>query len=76
MRHFVTEAAAKYLTPTVLELAILTALVDVDLAAKRIANLKILNAGQMCLDVNHVFVDPDIHDKFLERLRYGSILFW
>ncbi len=49
-RH-ITAAAAKHLTPTVLELggqgpAIVTESADVDLAAKRIAYAKFLNAGQ------------------------------
>jgi aldehyde dehydrogenase (NAD+) len=49
-RH-ITAAAAKHLTPTVLELggrgpAIVTQSADVDLAAKRIAYAKFLNAGQ------------------------------
>ena len=71
----ITAAAAKYLTPTVLELggqgpAVLTASANVELAAKRIANLKVVNVGQVCLGVNHVFVDPPIHDRFVEKLRY------
>ncbi|KAG4274795.1 aldehyde dehydrogenase (NAD+) [Fusarium proliferatum] len=74
---FVAEAAAKHLTPTVLELggqgpAIVTAKADVDLAAKRIAYAKFLNAGQICLSVNHVFVDPEVHDTFVERLHYWT----
>jgi aldehyde dehydrogenase (NAD+) len=73
--RFVTAAAAKHLTPVVLELggqgpAIVTASANVDLAAKRIAYGKFLNAGQICLSVNHVFVDPSIHDELVERLGY------
>jgi aldehyde dehydrogenase (NAD+) len=73
--RFVTAAAAKHLTPCVLELggqgpAIVTATADIDLAAKRIAYGKFLNAGQICLSINHVFVDPAIHDEFLARLGY------
>jgi aldehyde dehydrogenase (NAD+) len=72
---FVTEAAAKHLTPTVLELggqgpAVVTAKANVDLAAKRIAYVKYMNAGQICLSVNHVFVDPSVHDEFVERLGF------
>lgn len=77
---FVAAAAAKNLTPTVLELggqgpAIITRSADCDLAAKRIAYAKFLNAGQICLSVNHVFVDPSVHDKFTERLVYWSTQF-
>jgi aldehyde dehydrogenase (NAD+) len=71
----VAAAAAKTLTPTVLELGgqnptIVTKSADVDLAAKRVASSKYLNAGQICLTCNHVFVDPSIHDRFVERLAY------
>ncbi|KAF5688646.1 aldehyde dehydrogenase (NAD+) [Fusarium denticulatum] len=74
---FVAAAAAKHLTPTVLELggqgpAIVTAKADLDLAAKRIAYAKFLNAGQICLSVNHVFVDPEVHDAFVQRLHYWT----
>lgn len=72
---FITEAAAKYLTPTVLELggqgpAIVTAKANVDLAAKRIAWAKFLNAGQICLSVNHTFVDSAVYDEFVERVGF------
>jgi aldehyde dehydrogenase (NAD+) len=71
--RFITAAAAKHLTPTVLELggqgpAIVTKSANVDLAAKRIAYAKFLNAGQICLSVNHVFADPAIYDDFVQKL--------
>ncbi|KAE9381903.1 aldehyde dehydrogenase [Stipitochalara longipes BDJ] len=73
--RFVTAAAAKHLTPTVLELggqgpAIVTASADVNLAAKRIAYGKFMNAGQICLSINHVFADPAVYDELTERLRF------
>jgi aldehyde dehydrogenase (NAD+) len=73
----VVAAAAKHLTPVVLELggqgpAIVTNTADVELAAKRVALGKHVNAGQICLSPNHTFVHPDIHDKFVERLGYWS----
>jgi len=73
--RYITAAAAKHLTPTVLELggqgpAIVTASADVDLAAKRIASSKYMNAGQICLSTNHVFVDPKVHDLFVKRLGF------
>ena len=75
-RHVAT-AAAKHLTPTVLELggqgpAIVTKSANVDLAAKRIAYAKFINSGQICLSVNHVFVDPAVHDDFIARLVYWN----
>ena len=74
---FITAAAAHYLTPTVLELggqgpAIITKSANVDLAAKRVAYAKFLNAGQICLSVNHVFADPSIHDSFVQRLAFWN----
>ena len=71
----VSAAAAKHLTPTTLELGgkapcIVTRSADIDTAAKRITFSKFLNAGQMCLAANHVFVDPSVHDKFVERAKY------
>ena len=75
--RYITAAAAKHLTPTVLELggqgpAIVCASADIDLAAKRIAWAKWLNGGQVCLSVNHVFAHPAGHDKFVERLVYWN----
>lgn len=71
----VAAAAAKHLTPVVLELGgqapvIVTKSADIDLTAKRIAHAKITNSGQVCLNGNHVFADPAVHDKLLERLQY------
>ncbi|TVY21156.1 Aldehyde dehydrogenase 3 [Lachnellula arida] len=73
--RFITAAAAKHLTPLVLELggqgpAIVTASADVDLAAKRIAYGKFMNAGQICLSINHVFADPVVYDELVERLSF------
>ncbi|KAL4791434.1 Aldehyde/histidinol dehydrogenase [Aspergillus venezuelensis] len=73
-RH-IAAAAAKHLTPTVLELggqcpAIVTSSADVEAAAKDIAWIKYLNAGQICLSVNHVFAHPSIERKLIERMRY------
>ncbi|KAG6057275.1 hypothetical protein E4U32_005263 [Claviceps aff. humidiphila group G2b] len=68
--------AAPNLTTVTLELggrgpAIVTPSANIDLAAKRIANAKFLNAGQVCVGINHVFVDPSIKKPFLAALvRY------
>lgn len=74
---FVTAAAARHLTPTVLELggqgpAIITKSANIDLAAKRVAYAKFLNAGQICLSVNHVFADPSVHDSFVQSLAFWN----
>lgn len=70
-------AAAQHLTPTVLELggqgpAIVTKTANVDVAAKRVAFSKYINAGQVCLATNHVFVDPSVHDVFVQRLTFWN----
>ncbi|EXJ71397.1 uncharacterized protein A1O5_05204 [Cladophialophora psammophila CBS 110553] len=76
----IAAAAARHLTPTVLELggqgpAIVCKTANVDLAAKRIAWAKAVNAGQICLTVNHVFADPCIYDEFAQRLRHWMTVF-
>jgi aldehyde dehydrogenase (NAD+) len=78
-RH-ISAAAAKHLTPVTLELggqspAIIGKSADLDRAAKTIAFSKFLNAGQICLAVNHVFVDPAVHDTFVEKLKHWSSQF-
>lgn len=76
----VSAAAAKHLTPTVLELGgrnccFITQSADINLAAKRIVFSKYMNAGQVCLSSNHAFIDPNVHDEFVERARKLLILF-
>jgi aldehyde dehydrogenase (NAD+) len=73
--RIIAGAAAKHLTPVVLELGgqapvIVGKTADIDLAAKRIAHAKITNGGQVCLNANHVFADPAIHDKLVDRMKY------
>ena len=75
--QYITAAAAKHLTPTVLELgrqgpAIVTKTANVDLAAKRIAYAKFFNAGQICLSVNHIFADPAIYDELVQKLQFWN----
>ena len=31
---------------------------------------KFINGGQICLSTNHVYVDPIVHDKFVERVGH------
>ena len=71
----VQAAAAKNLTPTVLELggqapAIVTTTADINIAAKRIAYTKFMNGGQVCLSTNHVLVDPKVHDQFVKKASF------
>lgn len=73
----VAAAAAKHLTPTVLELGgqgpcFVTKSCDIELAARRISNTKFMNAGQICTNINHVFAEPEIADQLLERMAYWN----
>ncbi|KAJ5699111.1 Aldehyde dehydrogenase NAD(P)-dependent [Penicillium macrosclerotiorum] len=66
-------AAAKHLTPVTLELgglapAIVTAAANVELSGKHIAATKFSNAGQICLNVNHVIVDPTVRQSLVDSL--------
>ena len=68
----VMAAAAKNLTPVVLELGgkspcIITADADLKLAAKRLAWGKALNAGQTCIAPDYVLIDKKIRDAFVEE---------
>ena len=77
----VMEAAAKNLTPVVLELGgkspcIVDKDADISLAAKRIAWGKSLNAGQTCIAPDYLVLHKDIKDRFLEELfsQFRSLL--
>lgn len=41
---------------------------DLDLAARRIAWLKFLSAGQVCISAEHLFVDPELMGSYLAHL--------
>ncbi|MDJ0932402.1 aldehyde dehydrogenase family protein [Breoghania sp.] len=69
----VMEAAASHLTPVIMELGgknpcIVTADADLDIAARRIAWGKFLNAGQTCVAPNFVLADAAIKDELQEKL--------
>lgn len=69
----VMTAAAKYLTPVVLELGgkspcIIDKDADINVAAKRVAWGKTLNAGQTCIAPDYLMVHEEVKDRFLEAL--------
>jgi aldehyde dehydrogenase (NAD+) len=69
----VAEAAAKHLTPTVLELGgksptYVHASADLEVAARRIAWGKFLNAGQTCIAPDYVLADRSIRDALVDQL--------
>ncbi len=70
----VMEAAAKHLTPVVLELggkspSIVSRKADVELAAKRIAWGKTLNAGQTCIAPDYLLIHSSQKARFVEAFR-------
>lgn len=76
--RIVYEAAAKNLTPVVLELggkspAIVTANANIDIAAKRIVWGKFLNAGQTCVAPDYVVVDENVKDALLQKIKHYII---
>lgn len=70
----VMAAAAKNLTPVVLELGgkspcIIDKDADIEVAAKRVAWGKSLNAGQTCIAPDYLMLHKNIKDKFLLELE-------
>lgn len=69
----VAQAAAVHLTPTTLELGgksptYVHASADLDVAARRIAWGKFLNAGQTCIAPDYVLADRQVRDAFVDKL--------
>ena len=69
----VMEAAAKHLTPVVLELGgkspcIIDKTANLLIAAKRVAWGKSLNAGQTCIAPDYLMIHEDVKDQFLKLL--------
>jgi aldehyde dehydrogenase (NAD+) len=67
----VMEAAAKHLTPVTLELGgksptIVAADANLEVAAKRVAWGKYINAGQTCTAPDYLLVDRAVSDRFAE----------
>ncbi|MDP4143543.1 MAG: aldehyde dehydrogenase family protein [Bacillota bacterium] len=80
----VMEAAAKHLTTVTLELGgkspvIVDASADLDMAAKRVAWGKCLNAGQICVAPDYLFIPESRKEEFVKLLNkyitsyYGSM---
>lgn len=67
----VMAAAAKNLTPVVLELGgkspcIIDKTADIAVAAKRIAWGKTLNSGQTCIAPDYILIHKDVKEKFIQ----------
>ena len=76
----VLEAAAKNLTSTALELGgetgnwcVIRRDADLRDAARKIAFFKILNSGQICININQVAVAEEVADRFIEELKAAFI---
>ena len=77
----VMEKAAKNLTPVTLELGgknpcIVDSDADIDLAARRVAWGRFLNAGQTCVAPDYLFIQRDIKAHFLTHLKNYIIRFF
>ncbi len=69
----VMKAAAEHLTPVVLELGgkspcIVDADANIDIAAKRIAFGKLINAGQTCIAPDYLFAHQSVKDELLDKI--------
>lgn len=72
--RIVYEAAAKHLTPVVLELGgkspvIVHRSAKIDVAARRVAWGKWLNAGQTCVAPDYVLITEDVREQFVDALQ-------
>jgi aldehyde dehydrogenase (NAD+) len=69
----VMEAAAPHLTPVTLELGgkspvIVTRHADIEVAARRIAWVKLLNSGQTCIAPDYVLAESPVRDKLVDAI--------
>ena len=72
--RIVMQAAAKHLTPVVLELGgkspcIVDKGADVKIAAQRIAWGKTLNAGQTCIAPDYLLIHHSLQEQFIEEFK-------
>ena len=78
-KHVLAEAA-KNLTPVALELGgetgnwcVVRADADLKDAARKIAFFKLLNAGQICININQIAVAEEVADAFIAELKAAFI---
>lgn len=72
--RLIAEAAAKFLTPCILELGgqnptIVDASANLENAAFNIISGRYMTCGQVCLSPEYVLVEESIHAKFVEMLK-------
>lgn len=71
--RIVMKAAADNLTPVILELGgkspcIVDKDANIDIAARRVAWGKLMNAGQTCIAPDYLFAHKAIHDQLLDKI--------
>jgi aldehyde dehydrogenase (NAD+) len=74
----VMKAASEHLTPVLLELGgkspcIVDKEANIDIAARRIAWGKTINAGQTCIAPDYLFVHRSVKDLFIEKYRKSIV---
>ncbi|KAH9887287.1 aldehyde dehydrogenase [Cubamyces lactineus] len=79
--RLVATAAGRHLTPVTLELggkspAVITDDCDLDVAARRVLNGKIQNAGQLCVAPDYALVPRAKVDAFVQSLKKAHDEFW
>jgi aldehyde dehydrogenase (NAD+) len=79
--RIVMEAAAKHLTPVTLELGgkspvVVDETADLEVAGRRVAWGKYLNAGQTCIAPDYVLVTRSIEEQFVEQVRRAVFDFY
>ena len=79
--RIVAKAGAEHLARVTLELGgksptIVTASADLDVAARRIAWAKGVNAGQTCVAPDYVLVEAAVHDGLVSRLKAAFVDFY
>ena len=77
----IMKLASKNLTPLTLELSgtnpvIIFKNANLEVAAKRIIWGKFFNSGQSCVAPNHIFVDKEIENIFIEKLKKYILSFY
>ncbi len=77
----VMQAASKNLTPVTLELGgkspcIVDRDVDINVAARRIVWGKLLNAGQICIAPDYLYVNKGIKEELIKKIKKSIIEFF
>ena len=77
----IMKAAAEHLTPVTLELGgkspcLIEESANIDIAAKRVAWGKFLNAGQTCVAPDYVLIPKKLQDEFVTRLKFHITTFY